>query len=192
LLRSATYATRCRVGFDSLIYHLGGSDQLYGRVTMLVAIVAVFMVLGVVLATRASAWAAVITEAPASVTQFPQFVEEIGGAVLFGSLALVGGNGFNLLVQSNYIRDKGLGMGRYIPRIVSPITGHEEARPSLGYMFPQTEENLRRWRGWWRLANQEQLLVFFLLGVITLVMLPVLTYSCRARRRKLGGGIRLY
>ena len=26
------------------------------------------------------------------------------------------------LVQSNYIRDKGFGMGYYIPRIVSPFT----------------------------------------------------------------------
>ena len=36
-------------------------------------------------------------------------------------------------------------MGANIPNIVSPITGEEEARPSLGYTFPMDEENLRRW-----------------------------------------------
>jgi hypothetical protein len=80
-------------------------------------------------------------------------------------------------VQSNYIRDKGLGMGIHIPRIVSPVTGEEEAAPATGYYFRHTEENLRRWRGWWRVANLEQFLTFFLIGVISLVVFAVLAYS---------------
>jgi hypothetical protein len=78
-------------------------------------------------------------------------------------------------VQSNYVRDKG--MGARIPNIVSPVTGEEEAAPSTGYMFPQDEENLRRWRGWWKVANREQFITFFCLGLITLVILSVLAYS---------------
>jgi hypothetical protein len=40
-----------------------------------------------------------------------------------------------------------MGMGVHIPRIVSPITGEEEARPSTGYSFEVNEENMRRWNG---------------------------------------------
>ncbi len=62
-------------------------------------------------------------------TSFGTFPVEIELAILVGALAAAGAGGANNLVQSNWIRDKGFGMGRYVPRIVSPITGHEEAAP---------------------------------------------------------------
>ena len=43
-----------------------------------------------------------------------------------------GAGGVNNLAQSNWIRDKGFGMGAYIPRIVSPITGEDVARRRPG------------------------------------------------------------
>jgi hypothetical protein len=64
-----------------------------------------------------------------------------------------------------------------MPKIVSPITGHEEAKPSLGYVFPTDAENMRRWRGWWKVANWEQFITFFLIGVLTLIIMSVLAYS---------------
>ena len=74
-------------------------------------------------------------------------------------------------MQSNYVRDKGLAMGANIPNIVSPITGEEEARPSLGYTFPMDKENLRRWRGWWKVANMEQGILFYGIGLLSLIAL---------------------
>jgi hypothetical protein len=68
-------------------------------------------------------------------------------------------------------------MGIHIPRIVSPITGEEEARPSTGYAFPVNEENLRRFRGWWKVANQEQIFTFVVIGLLTLIGLSVLVAS---------------
>ena len=64
------------------------------------------------------------------VTSFGTFPKEIELAILVGALAAAGAGGANNLVQSNWIRDKGFGMGSYVPRIVSPITGHEEAAPT--------------------------------------------------------------
>jgi hypothetical protein len=81
------------------------------------------------------------------------------------------------LIQSNWIRDKGYGMGARIPRLVSPITGEEEARPSTGYLFPQTEENLSRWRGWWKVANWEQFVTFFALGALSIILMSMIAYS---------------
>ena len=97
--------------------------------------------------------------------------------MLLGALAFAGAGGANNLVQSNYIRDKGMGMGLRIPRVVSPITGEEEASEGIGYMFPQDVTNMRRWKGWWRIANIEQFVTFFVIGVISLIVFTVLTYS---------------
>ncbi|MDP9454774.1 MAG: Nramp family divalent metal transporter, partial [Actinomycetota bacterium] len=91
------------------------------------------------------------------------------------------------LTQSNYVRDKGLAMGQRMPKVVSPITGEEEARASLGYTFPTTEENMRRWRGWWKVANQEQILVFYIIGVLTLIGLSVLTFTALGRETGVEG-----
>jgi Mn2+/Fe2+ NRAMP family transporter len=39
------------------------------------------------------------------------------------------------------------------------------------------EENMRRWRSWWKVANQEHFITFFCLGLATLLMLSVLVWS---------------
>jgi Mn2+/Fe2+ NRAMP family transporter len=134
-------------------------------------------VVALFVATNGSAWASVVTEVPEGVGNFFQSAQLIGAATLLGAIAFAGAGGANNLVQSNYIRDKQMGMGARIPQIVSPITGEEEAAPSLGYMFETNEENMRRWRSWWRIANQEQLITFLGLGLLITVVLSVLAYS---------------
>lgn len=143
---------------------------------VMVAIIMAILIIAIPLATTGEAWGALVTEGIGDIG-FPVGQEGLGIALLLGALAFAGAGGANNLVQSNYIRDKGMGMGLHIPRIVSPITGHEEARPSLGYLFPTNKENMRRWRGWWRIANWEQFITFFLIGVLSLVVLAVLAYS---------------
>jgi hypothetical protein len=36
---------------------------------------------------------------------------------------------------------------------------------------------MRRWRGWWRIANQEHFVTFLLLGLLSLIALSVLVYA---------------
>jgi hypothetical protein len=104
-------------------------------------------------------------------------VLDLPPAVILGAAAFAGAGGVHNLIQSNWILDKGYGMGARIPRLVSPITGEEEARPSTGYIFPQTEENLSRWRGWWKVANWEQFVTFFALGTLSIVLMSMIAYS---------------
>ena len=96
---------------------------------------------------------------------------------MLGALAFAGVGGANNLVQSNWIRDKGFGMGAHIPHVVSPITGEDQAKPSTGYMVRQDEENLDRFWGWWRVANKEQFFVFFCIGLTTIIVFSLLAYS---------------
>src|SRR3712207_4360886 len=124
---------------------------------VLVGIIMLFLIVGVFAATKAGAWASVVTQAPGSIPGLPGAIATLGAATFLGAIAFAGAGGANNLTQSNYIRDKGLGMGGRMPKIVSPITGEEQAAPSLGYTFPVNEENMRRWRAWWKVANREHL-----------------------------------
>lgn len=97
--------------------------------------------------------------------------------VLLGALAFAGAGGTLNLGQSNYIKEKGYGMGRYVGRITSPITGKEEPTVETGYHFPNTPENMSRWRQWWRAANWEHFLSFYVTCLVTLVLLTLICYS---------------
>ena len=96
---------------------------------------------------------------------------------LLGALAFAGAGGSTNLGQSNFIKDKGYGMGQFIGRITSPLTGQQEAITDTGFLFPDSPENRKRWLGWWRSANIEHLLSFFITCVICLCLMSLMTYS---------------
>lgn len=96
---------------------------------------------------------------------------------LLGALAFAGAGGTMNLGQSNFIRDKGYGMGKYVGRITSPLTGNEEPIADVGFHFPHTPENMRRWRDWWRAANIEHFFSFYVTCVVSLMLLALISYS---------------
>ncbi|MER7015620.1 Nramp family divalent metal transporter [Saccharopolyspora sp. NPDC000359] len=138
-----------------------------------VAAILVLIVIGSLFVLGSRTWSAL----PTIVTE-PRFpAAELGFAVLMGALAFAGAGGGQNLVQSNWIRDKGFGMGRYVPKIVSPLTGETEARGQAGFIFPATEENLARWRVWWRFANKEQALTFVAITFLSIVFMSLLAHA---------------
>lgn len=141
----------------------------------MMAVMLAFIVVAVVVVLRIQAGA--FGDFIAGFGEVGQIPSGIEFPVLAGAVAFAGTGGTGVLFVSNYIRDKNLGMGRYIPRIVSPITGREEPGSNLGFFFPQTEENLRRWRGWWRVANWDQFLTFFLFTILTIFLMSMLAYA---------------
>jgi len=96
---------------------------------------------------------------------------------ILGAIAFAGAGGTMNLSQSNYVKEKGYGMGRYIGRMTSPITGKEEAISDVGYHFPATPENMAHWRTWWRRANIEHFLAFLCTCLICLIALALISYS---------------
>ena len=97
--------------------------------------------------------------------------------LLLGALAFAGAGGTINLSQSNYIKDKGYGMGRSIGRITSPFTGKEEASSEIGVRMRATSDNLERWSIWWRRSNIEHFISFYVLCVASLALLCLITYS---------------
>ena len=150
-----------------------------------VAAVVLLFLVGAVFAIGADAWA----DLPQVVTDPGIPAAELGFAVLLGALAFAGAGGGQNLVQANWIRDKGFGMGKYVPRLVSPITGAPEAAPSTGYVFVPDEQNMARWRGWWRFSNREQLLTFVLITFVTILFTSLLAYSTVFGREGLANNI---
>lgn len=142
---------------------------LVSLVLLLVVILAVCLVRG----------DAVVAQLAGAVNfgELPEFTDQITPALLLGALAFAGVGGTLNLGQSNFVKDKGYGMGKYIGRITSPITGQEEAISEIGYHFPHTTENLARWRRWWRAASTEHFLTFFLTCIVCLVLLTLISYS---------------
>lgn len=102
--------------------------------------------------------------------------EGIPAAFLVTAMVFAGGGGALNLTVSNYIRDKGWGMGAHAPRIVSPITGNEEAGSATGTQFAVTPESEGHWKTWWKNAKTEQFWSFFVIGLFTIVIFSLLAY----------------
>ena len=125
------------------------------------------------------------TEAPTQLAEMRVPSAELGWALLMGALAYAGAGGGQNLCQSNWIRDKGFGMGVHAPRIVSPLTGEPVADVGTGWKFEINAENLRRWRAWWRFANAEQLATFVAISFVTILFTSLLAHAVLAGRTDL-------
>lgn len=142
-----------------------------------VAMVLTLVVLSLVLVVDAATWRAL----PGGLTG-GAIPGQLGYAVLLGAVAFAGAGGAQNLCQSNWIRDKGFGMGQYVPRLVSTLTGDEQASAAsvCSYTFDATPDNLTRWRRWWRFANIEQVFTFALVSILSLTLLSMLAHAVLA------------
>jgi uncharacterized protein YjeT (DUF2065 family) len=140
-----------------------------------VAAVLVLVVLGMAFAIEPESWRAL----PSGFTSIGTLPEGLSMALVFGAIAFAGSGGAQNLCQSNWIRDKGFGMGQYVPRLVSPITGSPEALSAtpISYTFETTPANMARWNSWWRFANIEQVFSFVLVTVVTIGLTSMLAHS---------------
>lgn len=139
-----------------------------------VAAMAILVGLALAFAIKAESWQAL----PAGIFGVGNIPSGLSIALVFGAIAYAGSGGGQNLCQSNWIRDKGFGMGQFVPRLVSPITGEEEAAPTTNsFIFEPTAENMSRWRGWWKFANIEQIFSFVAMTVITIVLTSMLAHS---------------
>jgi hypothetical protein len=148
-------------------------DAVERVIFLKVAVIGTFIVVAVIAAISAKAWG----ELPKAVGDVGRFPGDLEFAVLLGAIAYAGAGGGQNLCQSNWIRDKGYGMGAYVPRLVSPITGEEEAAPGGRFAFETDEANLARWNRWWRFANIEQAATFVAITIVTIVFMSMLSYS---------------
>ena len=136
--------------------------------------VVTFIVVAVIFVISRDAW----VRLPQGLLHVGAIPPQLGFALVMGAFAFAGAGGGQNLCQSNWIRDKGFGMGAYVPRLVSPITGQETAAPvTASFTFAPTPHNLSRWRGWWWMANIEQAATFALISFVTITFTSMIAYS---------------
>lgn len=102
------------------------------------------------------------------------FPAGISLGTFLGALAYSGAGGNLNLAQSFYIRDKGYGMGRFADKITNIRSTKNISL--TGTTFPLTEKNLLRFKKWWQVVNKEHFLVFWLLGLLTMLTLGLLAF----------------
>ncbi|MFB6300283.1 MAG: Nramp family divalent metal transporter [Halobacteriales archaeon] len=114
-----------------------------------------------------------LANVPAGAINFGALPGDMDIAVFLGGLAYAGAGGYVNLSQGVWSREKGYGMATYQGRIKNPLRGAEpEDIQENGFTFEPTQKNLRRWKEWWRVTQQEHFLSFVLglLIVATIAM----------------------
>jgi hypothetical protein len=102
---------------------------------------------------------------------------DIDPNVLLGAIVFAGAGGLLNLCLSLWYRDKQAGMGFHAGRIVNAITGKNESVSASGFEFVINDLHLARWRRWMRFVRVDQGIIFWLLGLITLVLLSLNAYA---------------
>ena len=89
---------------------------------------------------------------------------------LFIAIVFAGAGGTANLFYTFYLRDKHIGMGAHVPSMQNPLRGRVEAIPSTGFRFEETEENISRFQDWWDYIKKDQMLFFWLLNSVTMIL----------------------
>lgn len=117
------------------------------------------------------------------------FPDNLPIASFLAAFAFSGAGGNLNLAQSFYIKEKGYGMGKYSGRITSILTGEVEEIKLEGAKFEMNQENLKRFKRWWKLINIEHFIVFLATGAITICLLGLLAYATAYGKTTPGAGI---
>lgn len=96
--------------------------------------------------------------------------------VLIGAAAAAGAGGTGNLWYSYITRERGYGMGGAIVGRIMGLRGKIEPYAESGFMPEPTEENIRRFKGWWSVAKKDQL-CWFLMTYAGILLFAVAIYS---------------
>jgi hypothetical protein len=95
---------------------------------------------------------------------------------LLGALvAYSGAGGVINIALANWARDRGYGMGERAGYISGAIGGAKVHLAHSGFVFDANPEQMRRWKGWWRIVRADQWGVFAA-GALVGMVLPALLY----------------
>ncbi|HHY93867.1 MAG TPA: Nramp family divalent metal transporter, partial [Firmicutes bacterium] len=107
--------------------------------------------------------------------------------LLAGLAGYAGAGGIFNTAQSNWFRDKGYAMGGTVGYIPSLIGGRQIRVSPVGKVFRLTEENVNRFRTWWRYAVFDQTWVWGLGCWIGMFLCTLLAYGMIPTGTKLTG-----
>jgi hypothetical protein len=111
-----------------------------------------------------------------------RFVPEGVDWFLIGAFAAYSGCGGAVnLTLTNWVRDKGYGMGQVVGFIPALVGGQKVHLAHAGSVFEPTPGQLGRWAGWWRIVRIDQWGIFFA-GALLGMALPGILYTAAIPR----------
>ncbi|HVX60925.1 MAG TPA: Nramp family divalent metal transporter [Pirellulales bacterium] len=149
---------------------LFGPKMVYHTVEKTIEILIVIVTVGLIIVAVAVGTADRWKELGAGAVNFGYRAEGVSARDLFTWIVFAGAGGTSNLFYTFYLRDKNLGMGALIPDMQNPLRGRAESIPSTGFQFAETAENQSRFRTWLRYVRQDQMLFFWLLNSVTLLL----------------------
>ena len=81
-------------------------------------------------------------------------------ALIGAFVGYAGGGGLSNSTYSNYVRDKGWGMGSQVGAIPSAVGGRKVKLSHIGKVFALSDENVRKWKAWWRYIITDQVFIW--------------------------------
>lgn len=146
------------------------------KTILLVGVPCIFLL--TIFLTTGSDWLALFQGLAGRGEGYAFFPSGMSLAAFFAAFAYSGAGGNLNLTQSIYIKEKGYGMGKYSQKIAGLFhTKKEEAITLTGTKFVPTQENIARFRAWWRIINKEHALVFWGIGTLSIMLLMLLAYT---------------
>ncbi len=99
-------------------------------------------------------------------------------ATFLAAFAYAGAGGNLNLTQSIYIKEKGYGMGKYSQKMSGLFRHHKLQEIKLeGQPCDFSPKSISNFKKWWRLVSFEHLIVFWLIGFLTMSFLMILSYT---------------
>lgn len=160
------------ITFAGVAFLLFGPKQVYAAVEKAISAMVLIVVVGlIIVALNVGTWGAV-KDLIGGIFNFPHvtFSEDFKMADFFSALVFAGAGGTANLFYAFYLRDKHIGMGARMEALLNPLRGREEKVSQTGFIFPETEENRRRFRDWFTFVVLDQTLYFWLLNTFTILL----------------------
>jgi hypothetical protein len=163
-----------------LILSLGKTVyQTMERITKIIIMIGVpfIFLLAVFLSTQTD-WTALLNGIIGKGEGFWFLPQGISIATFLAAFAYSGAGGNLNLTQSIYIKEKGYGMGVYSQKISSLFSNKKDNEITLdGTDCAATQEDVNRFKKWWKLIGIEHAFVFWFLGGISMILLMLLSYA---------------
>ena len=170
--------------FAAIAAILFGPKVIYTAVERVIMVLIVVIVVGLIYVVWeigskelfVTMWEGVI-----NVFDFPEFPvqvmaadgsvrDELSFGRFFGAVVFAGAGGLGNLYYAYYLREKRIGMGARMPTLMSAVHAHETKEMDTGYVYPDTEENRKKFRDWYRYIVADQVVFFWLLGSFTMFL----------------------
>ncbi len=144
-----------------LIYH-----SVERTIELLVAIITIGLIMVMFAVGSADTW----RELGAGIVNIGYRDAGMSVKELFIAIVFAGAGGTANLFYTFYLRDKHIGMGARLPELQNPLRGRTEKSPAAGFRFEETEENRKRFNAWWGYVKKDQVLFFWGLNTITILL----------------------